>query len=533
MKSRRFAVPTLCLLSLLLVASCDGSTSPPPAPVANAGPDQPNANVDQPVYLNGGGSYDTKNKALTYAWSFVSRPAASSATLTGANTTMASFTPDVGGQYVVRLTVDNGKLSGSDDCTVSANGRPVADAGQDQFVTVERSVKLDGTGSHDPEGDPLSYEWVFESRPEGSLAFLSNPTASRPTFTPDRSGRYVVNLMVNDGALDSDPDECVISVNSPPKADAGPDARTAVGKFYALDGSGSSDPDGDVLSFSWSLSLPPGSAAALVNQNTSKPGFTPDVVGEYVATLVVSDGQESSDPDFVTIHADPNAPPVSQAGDDQEVSVGEVVQLDGSRSTDPEGLPLEYSWVFVSRPGGSAAVLDLPGTVNPVFTPDVEGAYVVRLTVTDPGGLTDSDDVTILAEPPMAITGAWTGVDEMGATWTLTLVEEQSTGTVSGEAELSYLGTVILDGGVVSGSRTGLDVELTITFAGYAPAVFTGALLADGGTLEGQLNGSGYENSALTLTRIVGSSGGPAGVSEPVVPGSALLTELLRGRVKS
>jgi PKD repeat protein len=174
----------------------------------------------------------------------------------------------------------------------------------------------------------------------------------------------------------------------------------------------------------------------------------------------------------------------------------------------------------------------MPTAVNPAFTPDMEGPYVVRLTVTDPGGLTDSDDVTITAEPPMAITGVWTGVDETGATWTLTLVEEQGTGSVSGEAELSYLGTVILGGGVVFGSRTGLEVELTVTFSGYAPAVFTGTLSADGGTLEGQLNGSGYENSALTLTRISGSSPAPAAVSEPVVPGNDLLAEFLRGKVK-
>jgi hypothetical protein len=424
-------------------------------------------------------------------------------------------------------------LTATDDCTISVNGRPVADAGEDQFVTVGQSVQLDGTGSHDPEGDPVSYEWIFKSRPEGSLTFLSNPNSSMPTFTPDKGGRYAVSLMVNDGTLDSDPDECVISVNSPPRADAGPDAHTAVGVFYELDGSGSSDPDGDVLSFSWSLSGPPGSTASLVNPSTSRPGFTPDVVGEYVATLVVNDGREDSDPDLVTIQADPNAPPVSHAGDDREVSVGEVVQLDGTGSTDPEGLPLEFSWAFVSRPSGSAAVLGTPAAANPTFTPDIEGAYVVRLTVTDHGGLTDSDDVTVTAEPSMAITGTWIGEDEIGATWTLTLVEEQGTGSVSGEAELSYLGTVILGGGIVSGSRTGLAVELTITFSGYAPAVFTGTLSAEGGTLEGQLNGSGYENSALTLVRVGGSSPAPAAVLEPVLPGNASLAELLRGRGRS
>jgi hypothetical protein len=529
---RRFASLTLLLLPLWVVSACDSSEDPTP-PVANAGPDQPNANVDQPVTLNGSGSYDAKNKPLTYSWTFLTRPAGSAAVLSGATTDMASFTPDVGGTYVVQLTVDNGKLTATDDCTITVNGRPIAEAGQDKLVTVGKSTQLDGSGSHDPEGDPLTYQWTFQSRPTGSNASLSNPSSQKPTFTPDKGGDYEIRLVVNDGALDSDPDECVISANTPPVANAGPDANTSVGKFYQLDGSGSSDPDGDALTYSWTLtSRPTGSIASLVNPNTAKPGFTADKVGDYVMSLIVSDGHDTSDPDYVTISAKANAPPEANAGPDQSVSVGAVVQLNGSQSSDPEGGSLEYSWAFVSRPSGSSATLANSEAVNPTFTPDVQGAFVVRLTVTDDGGLTDTDDVTITVGAAMSLTGTWSGTDPLGATWGLTLTENQSTGSVTGGAELSYQGTVILGGGSVSGSRTGVNVQLTISFSGYQPAVFTGTLSANGSTMSGQLNGSGYEDDPITFTRISGSSVGPAAVSEPAVPGAGSLREFLKEKVK-
>jgi hypothetical protein len=92
-----------------------------------------------------------------------------------------------------------------------------------------------------------------------------------------------------------------------------------------------------------------------------------------------------------------NLPPTADAGADQTVNVGDVVQLDGSSSSDPDGDPLSYSWSFISRPTGSAAVLSDPDIVNPTFVADVAGDYVLELTVEDGRGGTDSDQVTITA----------------------------------------------------------------------------------------------------------------------------------------
>ncbi|MGQ9602400.1 MAG: PKD domain-containing protein, partial [Candidatus Bipolaricaulia bacterium] len=62
-----------------------------------------------------------------------------------------------------------------------------------------------------------------------------------------------------------------------------------------------------------------------------------------------------------------NRPPIADAGLDQEVDVGERVQLDGSGSFDPDGDSLSYSWAFISKPSGSMAALSESPIVDPTF----------------------------------------------------------------------------------------------------------------------------------------------------------------------
>lgn len=85
-------------------------------------------------------------------------------------------------------------------------------------------------------------------------------------------------------------------------ANAGPDQGSFVGDLVELDGSASSDPELDALTFSWSFSSrPAGSAAALAASDGPRPYFTPDAPGEYVVALVVNDGFGPSVPDGVSI----------------------------------------------------------------------------------------------------------------------------------------------------------------------------------------------------------------------------------------
>ena len=99
-----------------------------------------------------------------------------------------------------------------------------------------------------------------------------------PTFTVDLAGDYVVQLIVNDGTVNSAPDSVIITTNNvAPVADAGPDqGGKAPGSLVTLNGSGSSDANGDPLTYSWSLSKPTGSAAILANPTSVSPTFTVD-----------------------------------------------------------------------------------------------------------------------------------------------------------------------------------------------------------------------------------------------------------------
>ena len=90
-------------------------------------------------------------------------------------------------------------------------------------------------------------------------------------------------------------------------------------------------------------------------------------------------------------------PPVAQAGPDQAVSPGSVVQLDGSKSLSPEGRSLRYEWSVLSSPNNLRMPLSDSYAARPTFNPTALGVYVLGLTVTD--GLVESaqDTVTIRA----------------------------------------------------------------------------------------------------------------------------------------
>jgi hypothetical protein len=186
-------------------------------------------------------------------------------------------------------------------------------------------------------------------------------------------------------------------VNSAPVAQAVTDQEVEVGSDVVLDGSSSSDADGDLLIYKWTFStLPAASKASLNNADTASPDFTADVPGTYVISLIVSDGWLDSLPVYVTIKTR-NRVPVAEAGNNQSVTVGSTVTLNGSSSSDPDGDMLTYKWVFTSKPGGSTASLSNPAAVNPTFTADKAGTFILTLIVND--GLVDSvaDSVTITA----------------------------------------------------------------------------------------------------------------------------------------
>ena len=192
------------------------------APTANAGTDQPGHPGDL-VSLDGSGSFDdnTPSEHLIYAWSFVERPAGSSASLVSPASPLPTFLPDLLGDYVIQLIVtdEEGLSSDPDSVIITSNNCPptavaaLFDPGQRTFVG--DTIFLDGTGSNDPDNDPLTFCWTMISKPEGSLVDLTCAGQTLPSFVPDVTGVYEVQLVVNDGHVDSDPSVVSIVASTP------------------------------------------------------------------------------------------------------------------------------------------------------------------------------------------------------------------------------------------------------------------------------------------------------------------------------
>ncbi len=235
--------------------------------------------------LDGSQSADPLGRTLAYTWSVVSRPEDSTVlAVESPNEVSTTFTPDVGGRYLISLIVNNGVSDSLPDTVTvdvySANPlAPVADAGEDLSQEYDcTDIQLDGSASMDPNGDELEYLWALQSKPSTSAVnnnSFSDTTSVNPTLYTDVAGDYIVSLSVYDGTEWSIPDLQTITAserlsNALPTVEAGTSIAVDAGNADCeLSGytyncadcadvtvqlgvdSGVSDADGDPLSYQW------------------------------------------------------------------------------------------------------------------------------------------------------------------------------------------------------------------------------------------------------------------------------------------
>ncbi|MGD8394599.1 MAG: PKD domain-containing protein, partial [Candidatus Eiseniibacteriota bacterium] len=261
---------------------------------------------------------------------------------------------------------------------------PEAAAGGPYAATVGETIILDGTASSDPEGGALTYLWEL-----GDGTTADGPT---PTHAYTAHGTYTVTLTVTDEENLTDSASTMAFVNAAPVAAAGGPYAATLGESIAFDGSGSFDPDLDSLTYLWEF-----------GDGTTAGGATPSHTyttgGTFVVTLTVSDPGGLSDGDVT--EAVVNAAPVAAAGGPYAATLGESIGFDGSGSFDPDLDPLTYLWEF-----GDGTTAD---GATPSHTYTTGGTFVVTLTVSDPGGLSDGDvtEAVVNAAPVAAAGGPY------------------------------------------------------------------------------------------------------------------------------
>jgi PKD repeat protein len=356
------------------------------APIADAGPDRVAAPGEE-VVLDGSGSVDPDGDVAEWLWRF---PDGSEAR----GVRVARSFAEPGLQQVLLTVRDDTRLPEAfdvDEVAVAVNAPPVAAAGPDRLVEPGAPVRFDGSASFDPDGSIASHRWDFDDLDAPVLA----PVAER---TYDAPGVHSAQLTVADasGAANATATaEVAIRVNHPPVAEAGPETVTDA-LYVTLDGSGSTDGDGDRLIHGWDFG--DGSPRGLGETVTHAYPRS----GVFPVTLTVDDGTglgNATAVDSTRVVID--ARPMAVAGGNRDVCSGDAILFDGSASADPDGGLLRYEWDF-----GDSTRADI---VNPSKTYEAPGVYSVTLTVRDesslPLGVHSDRIAAVVREAPIADAG--------------------------------------------------------------------------------------------------------------------------------
>ena len=355
------------------------------------------------------------------------------------------------------------------------NRAPVANAGPDQGAVTGVLTTLDGSLSSDPDGTPLTYQWVQTTGPGVAI---SGGTTAKPTFTPTGTGVHTFQLTVSDGVLSAS-DTVVVTVTVPSSATnvarlgnvtvtASSQASATQSATKAVDGVASGYPAdsskewataggkaGSWIQLTWpvpvtidrvvlydrpnaddrvtagALAFSNGTSVAVGSLNNAGGATTVTFPARTVTNVRFNISAVSTTThnvglaEFEAWGSVPPQPPVARAGADQSVAANvPQVTLDGSTSSDPEGAALTYQW---TQTGGTAVTLTGATTAKPTFVPPGTGSLTFRLTVSD-GQLTATDDVTITVMAPAVLSVANSGAS---ALWTANYDSSQANATVA------------------------------------------------------------------------------------------------------
>lgn len=300
-------------------------------------------------------------------------------------------------------TPRSGAVASVGDSLGLCNHIPEAQLAGPSVGAKNQSLTFDASASSDVDGDPLSFNWSLTVPPGRNAQLVPNDRGEAQLLAAP-VGTYGIEVVVSDGELESEPASLSVTIqNAAPVANAGVDFARLIGETAVLDGTASSDEDGDAITYRWELlSAPARSAAVLNGAETAQPSFLIDERGTYVAQLVVGDGDALSVPDTVQVAGGfSGSPPTARVVMSSTTTrVGATVNLDGSLSSDPDGDPLTYLWRLVTAPTGVTGTLQSPTSTRATFRPGGPGTFQIELVVSDGAFVSDPAAVAITAERP-------------------------------------------------------------------------------------------------------------------------------------
>ncbi|KPA14768.1 PKD domain-containing protein [Candidatus Magnetomorum sp. HK-1] len=357
------------------------------APIADAGPDQvvtPGARV----HLDATASIDPDGNIEKYIWHL-----GNGTIIEGSKIT---YVYTQAGCYAALLEVHDqtghDQAVNFDETIIYVNHPPVADAGPDLLVAPDEEFILDARKSYDLDGKIVSYKWTFSDNQLAS----NEPVVKRHFRSP---GIYTAILRITDSSNVNNSvsqDQVSIHVNHSPFANPGKNIHTHQKQVF-LDGSGSSDADGHLLSYIWDM----GDGSPLKSGQKIWHHYASG--GTYPVILTVNDGTGLDNAQSsASMKIQINESPLANAGENRTVCAGSVVIFNADGSIDPEGGTMKYQWSFGDN--------TFQNGVNPTKTFISGGIYPVVLTVTDDSGLpegkSDTDQIIItVAESPVANAG--------------------------------------------------------------------------------------------------------------------------------
>ena len=249
-------------------------------------------------------------------------------------------------------------------------------------------VAFDASASSDPDGTIVSYSWTFGDLSTGSGVTTSHAYAA--------VGTYTVTLTIVDNESYSRNTSHDVTVRLPPQPPvasftANPNVTTP-GTVVAFDATASYDPDGTIVSYSWTF------GDTLTGSGVTT-GHAYAAVGTYRVTLTVVDNSSSSantSQDVVVRPPPASQPPVASfTASPNPVAPGSPVAFDASLSYDPDGTIVLYSWNFGDLSNGTG--------VTTTHAYAASGTYTAILTVVDNASLsTNASQAVIVDAPPVA-----------------------------------------------------------------------------------------------------------------------------------